>query len=100
MTAQIPDKALDLFQKPALAHFATLMPDGSPQITPVWVDYDGTHVLINTSAGRRKDQNVRERPQVALDIVDPQNPFHYLSIRGRVRRIRRKRPPDHPQNHT
>ena len=60
------------------------MPDGTPHVTPVWVDYDGTHILINTVRGRRKERNLRQRPQAGLTIVDPTNPWHWLSIRGHV----------------
>jgi PPOX class probable F420-dependent enzyme len=60
------------------------MPDGSPHVSPVWVDYDGQYILINTAKGRRKERNMREHPQVALDIVDPENPYRFLLIRGRV----------------
>jgi PPOX class probable F420-dependent enzyme len=60
------------------------MPDGSPQVTPVWCDYDGQHVLINSAKGRVKDRNMRRDPRVGLDIVDPDNPYRHLSIRGRV----------------
>jgi PPOX class probable F420-dependent enzyme len=84
MTVEIPDSHVDLFHKRALAHLATLMPDGSPQVTPLWVEYDGGYVLINTAKGRQKDRNMRHRREVALDIVDPDNPFHYLVIRGTV----------------
>jgi PPOX class probable F420-dependent enzyme len=84
MTERIPRELLDLFEKPSLSHLATLMPDGSPHVSPVWVDYDGQYILINTAKGRRKEINMRGRPQVALDIVDPENPFRFLSIRGRV----------------
>ncbi|HET8630275.1 MAG TPA: PPOX class F420-dependent oxidoreductase [Thermomicrobiales bacterium] len=84
MAARIPDDFRDLFAKPALAHLATLMPDGAPQVTPVWVDYDGEHILVNTIADRQKGRNMTERPAVALDIVDPDDPYRYLSVRGRV----------------
>ncbi len=84
MAEPIPEDTLDLFEKPALAHLATVMPDGTPHLTPVWVDYDGTHILINTVRGRRKERNMRQRPQVGLTIVDPTNPWHWLSIRGRI----------------
>ncbi len=84
MAEPIPEDALDLFEKPALAHLATIMPDGTPHVTPVWVDYDGTHILINTVRGRRKERNLRQRPQAGLTIVDPTNPWHWLSIRGHV----------------
>ena len=84
MAERIPEAFLDLFEKPILAHLATLMPDGSPQVTPVWIDYDGEHILVNTWPDRAKGRNMLARPQVALDIVDPDDPFRYLSVRGRV----------------
>jgi PPOX class probable F420-dependent enzyme len=80
----IPTEFLDLFQKPSYAHLATLMPDGSPQVTSVWVDYDGKHILVNSAAGRQKDRNMSARPDVAIEIPDPDNPNRYLAIRGRV----------------
>ena len=84
MAERIPEAFLDLFRKPILAHLATLMPDGSPQVTPVWIDYDGEHILVNTWPDRAKGRNMLARPQVALDIVDPDDPFRYLAVRGRV----------------
>jgi PPOX class probable F420-dependent enzyme len=80
----IPDSHLDLFQKKAFAHLATLMPSGEPQVTPVWVDYDGQYVVINTAEGRQKDKNLQRDGRVALSIADPDNPYRYLEIRGRV----------------
>ena len=62
MSQAIPDKYRDLFSKRAFANLGTLMPDGSPQVTPVWVDYDGSHVLFNSAKGRQKDRNVRRDP--------------------------------------
>lgn len=82
--AAIPEKFLDLLQKKAFAQLATLMPDGSPHVAPVWCDYDGRNILINTAKGRVKDVNMRRDPRVALDILDPDNPYRHLSIRGRV----------------
>lgn len=84
MSNPILPEFLDLFKKRAFAHFATIMADGSPQITPVWVDYDGEFVLINSKAGRTKNANISERPMVALEISDPDNPYRYLMIRGEV----------------
>ncbi|SRR5579871_842227 len=78
------EKFQDLFTKQAFANLATLMPDGSPQVTPVWVDFDGTHVLVNTARGRVKDKNMSRDPRVSLAISDPQNPYRYVEIRGRV----------------
>lgn len=82
--AAIPEKYLDLFQKKSFAQLATLMPDGTPQVSPVWVDYDGRHILINTAKGRVKDKNMRRDPRVGLDLMDPDNPYRHLSVRGRV----------------
>lgn len=87
MSNNIPETYRDLFQKRAFAHLATLMPDGTPQVTPVWCDYDGTHIRINSAQGRVKDRNMRLNPQVALEIMDPDNPYRYLSVRGRVTEI-------------
>jgi len=81
---RIPSEYLDLFEKKAFAHLATLMPDGAPHVTPVWVDFDGTHIVINTARGRIKDRNMQARPQVAVEIMDPDNPYRYLAVRGRV----------------
>jgi PPOX class probable F420-dependent enzyme len=84
MASIIPASYADLFQKKALAHLATLMPDGSPQVTPVWVEFDGTHVLVNSARGRQKDRNMRNNAAVALSITDPDNPYRYLEVRGRI----------------
>jgi len=84
MSTTIPEKYLNLFQKKAFAHLATIMNDGSPQVTPVWCDFDGKHILVNSAKGRIKDQNMRTHPAVALSIMDPDNPYRYLQIRGRV----------------
>jgi PPOX class probable F420-dependent enzyme len=80
----IPESHLDLFKKKAFAHLATLMSDGKPQVTPVWVDYDGKHVVINTAEGRLKDKNMQREGRIALSIADPDNPYRYLEVRGRV----------------
>jgi PPOX class probable F420-dependent enzyme len=95
MPAEIPQQYLDLFQKRAFAHVATIMPDGSPQVTPVWVDYDGAHICINSARGRVKDKNLRRNPHVALAIQDPDNPYRYLQIRGRVAQITEAGADDH-----
>lgn len=80
----IPSSHLDLFKKKAFADLATLMPDGQPQVTPVWVDYDGRYVVINTAEGRQKDKNLQRDGRVAMSILDPDNPYRYLEVRGRV----------------
>jgi PPOX class probable F420-dependent enzyme len=80
----IPDSHKDILAKKAFAHLATVGADGMPQITPVWVDFDGTHVRFNTARGRVKDRNLSRNPKVALAVQDPDNPYRYLQIRGRV----------------
>ncbi|HEX4478637.1 MAG TPA: PPOX class F420-dependent oxidoreductase [Polyangiaceae bacterium] len=81
----IPENYRDLLTtKKAFANLATLMSDGTPQVTPVWIDFDGEHVLVNTAKGRLKDKNLRVRNKVGLSILDPENPYRYLSIQGKV----------------
>ena len=87
MAQVIPDNFRDLFDKKAFASLGTLMPDGGPQVTPVWVDYDGTHVLVNTARGRAKDKNMQRDGRVSLALIDPDNPYRYLEIRGRVAEV-------------
>jgi PPOX class probable F420-dependent enzyme len=84
MATVIPDTLQTLFNKRAFAHLATLMPDGRPQSTPVWCEFDGRHVLINSAAGRRKDKNIVRDGRVALSLTDPENPYNYIEVRGRV----------------
>src|SRR5712691_7790492 len=87
MTA-IPDKFLDLVQqKKAFANLATVMPDGSPQVTPVWFDYKDGVIRVNTAKGRVKARNMKQGTPVALAIMDPDNPYRYIQVRGRVRRV-------------
>lgn len=81
---RIPEKYLDVFSKKSFAHLATYMPDGSIQVNPVWVDYDGEFVLVNTSRGRQKDLNMRRDPRVTVEIQDGNNPYRYLEVRGKV----------------
>jgi PPOX class probable F420-dependent enzyme len=83
-TQVIPETHLDLFKKKAFANLVTLMPGGQPQVTPVWVDYDGHYVVINTAEGRQKDRNLQRDRRVALSILDPDNPYRYLEVRGHV----------------
>lgn len=82
--AKIPEEALPLLEGRHLAHVATINADGSPQVTPVWVDHDGDTVLINTARGRVKDRNLTRDPRVSLSIVDSQNPYQPLTIKGRA----------------
>lgn len=74
----------DILDKKGFAHLATVGRDGRPQVTPVWVDFDGAHVRINTARGRVKDRNLTANPRVALSVQDPDNPYRYVQIRGRV----------------
>jgi PPOX class probable F420-dependent enzyme len=84
MASVIPKTHLDLFDKKAFGSLGTTMQDGSPQVTPVWIDYDGTHVRFNSARGRVKDKNVRRDPRVSIALMDPENSYRYLEIRGRV----------------
>ena len=84
MPHAIPEKFQDLFHKKAFCSLATLMPDGQPQVTPVWCDFDGKHVIVNSAKGRVKDRNMRRDPRVSVAVIDPDNPYRYLQIQGRV----------------
>jgi PPOX class probable F420-dependent enzyme len=88
--AELNQSARELIEGKNLAHFVTLMKDGSPQVTPVWVDHDGTHVLINTAEGRQKPRNLARDSRVAMSIVDNDNIYKYVQIRGRVVEITRE----------
>jgi PPOX class probable F420-dependent enzyme len=86
----IPPSHRDLFDKKAFAHVATVGADGAPQVTPVWIDYDGTHIRFNTARGRVKTRNLERNPRVALSVQDPDNPYRYLQVRGRVTEMTEK----------
>jgi PPOX class probable F420-dependent enzyme len=79
----------------AFVYLATVMKDGSPQVTPVWFNMDGEYILLNSAEGRIKDRNMRARPAVALCIADPHDPYRYLQIRGRVVEITKQGAEDH-----
>jgi PPOX class probable F420-dependent enzyme len=82
---KIPDAFMDLInQKKAFAYLATVNPDGSPQVTPVWFDMSGEHLRVNTARGRIKDRNMQMNAAVALSISDPDDPYRHLSLRGRI----------------
>ena len=87
MADEIPEAFKDLFAKVAYANLATVMPDGSPQVTPVWFDYDGECLRINSAKGRIKDKNMRRNKRVAVSIQDPDNAYRYLAVRGNVEEI-------------
>ena len=95
MAEVIPEKYRDLFDKKAFGHLATINSDGTPQVTPVWIDYDGKHVIVNSARGRRKDKNIERNGLVAVSIQDPDNPYRYLEIRGRVAEITEEGARDH-----
>jgi len=80
----LPKDLIALLQQSSLCHVATLMPDGSPQMTQTWVDTDGEHILINTVQGFQKLKNVERDPRVAMNVSDPSNPSRYYEVRGRV----------------
>ena len=87
MATTIPEPFKDLFAKVAFAHLATLMADGSPQVTPVWCDFDGTHIRVNSAKGRVKDKNMRRNKRVALSIMDPGNAYRHLDVQGEITEI-------------
>jgi len=87
MAITIPESYRDLFTKRAFAHLGTVMADGSPQVTPVWCDLDGSYIRINTAKGRVKDRNMRRNKKVALAIIDPDNAYRYLAVQGEVAEI-------------
>jgi PPOX class probable F420-dependent enzyme len=85
-TTKLTEHQVKLLTAPNLADLATLMPDGSPQVTPVWIDYQDGLILVNTAEGRVKDRNVRRDPRVAISVFDMANPYgdNVLTLRGRV----------------
>ncbi|MGD0073141.1 MAG: PPOX class F420-dependent oxidoreductase [Candidatus Binataceae bacterium] len=87
--AAIPEKFADLLtdEKKAFANLATVMKDGSAQVTPVWFDFKDGTIRLNSARGRTKDRNMKANPRVALAIMDPANPYRYIQIRGRVKRV-------------
>jgi len=86
MPAAIPEKVADLLERKtrAFAYLATVKKDGTPQLTCVWFDWDGTHIVINTARGRVKDKVMHHNPRVAVLIPDPANPYRYMQIQGHV----------------
>lgn len=91
----LPSEYEDLFERKSFASFATVMPDGTPQVTPVWIDYDGTHFIVNTAEGRQKERNVRRQPKVGFAVMDPDNPYRYVSVWGEVEELRKEGAVDH-----
>lgn len=91
----IPETHRDIFNKRSYAHVATVNEEGVPQVTPVWVDYDGNYVLINSAKGRKKDRNMRAQPVIAMSIQDPDNPYRYLGLQGKITEITEEGGYDH-----
>jgi PPOX class probable F420-dependent enzyme len=85
----IPESYHDLFERRTFAHLSTVMPDGTPQVTPVWVDYDADRdrLLVNTARGRQKERNVAANPQVGASMLDPEDPYRWCSVRGEVTEV-------------
>ena len=77
-------KYRDIFDKKTFCYVATVGKDGVPQVTPVWCEFDGTHIVFNTARGRVKDKNLAKNPRLAIAAADPDNPYRYVQVRGRV----------------
>jgi PPOX class probable F420-dependent enzyme len=94
-TATLSPAVRELLGRQNFPHIATLMPDGSPQVTPVWVDLEGDRILVNTAEGRTKIRNVRRDPRVAISVHDQENPYKSAFLRGLVVEIRSEGAEDH-----
>ena len=88
--AAIPAKYEDIVHKRTFAMLGTIMPNGRPQVTPVWVDAENGRILVNTAAGRQKHRNVQRDPRVSVTLIDPDNPYRYVEVRGRVAEMTEK----------
>jgi len=84
MAAEVPTQLKDILDSTAVAHVATVTPGGSPRTSPMWFEWDGRHVLLSHTKARAKYRDVQANPRIALSIVDPDDPYRYLEIRGRV----------------
>jgi PPOX class probable F420-dependent enzyme len=82
--ATLTKSAREMLKGRNFGHLATVMEDGSPHVSPVWIDCENGHILVNTAVGRRKERNMRRDPRVALSVVDHGNPYRELHVRGRV----------------
>lgn len=92
---RIPESYRDLLERPVVVSLATVSPSGQPQVTPVWVDYDGTYVRVNSARGRQKVGNMTARSQVTVLAVDPDNPYRWLQVQGSVEQITEDGAVDH-----
>lgn len=96
MAAKLTDEQIKLLKEPQFAQLATLMPDGSPHVSPVWVDTDGEYVLVNTEEQRVKVRNMEQDPRVAISVYDPAEPYtRVVNVRGRVVEITKEGATDH-----
>jgi PPOX class probable F420-dependent enzyme len=95
MTPTLTPGMVRLIEEPSYAQLATLNPDGSPQLTEVWIDTDGTHLLVNVADGRQKVKNVRRDPRVAVQVIDPTNAYRLLVVSGRVIEVTEQGADDH-----
>lgn len=93
--ADIPATHMDILEKPAFAHLATVDAAGVPQVTPVWFEYADGFIWVNSAKGRKKDRNIRANPKVALSIQDPDDPYRYVGIQGKVVEIIEEGAVDH-----
>ena len=93
--AKLSEKQAKLFTDRNWGTIATLREDGSPHVTPVWIDYDGKHVIVNSARGRQKDKNMKPGAPVAVALIDPDNPYRHLMVRGRVAEVTEKGADDH-----
>jgi PPOX class probable F420-dependent enzyme len=92
---KIPESYVDLLERPVVVSLATVSASGQPQVTPVWVDYDGTYLRINSARGRKKVKNMQERPQVTVLAIDPDDPHRWMQVQGRVEQITEEGAVDH-----
>lgn len=88
MSLPIPENFHDLFNRPILAAFTTINPDGQPHTVPVWIDYDGEYARVNSPARTKKARNVQANSKVSLLIIDPENRYHWIEIQGTIGEVR------------
>ena len=95
MAVEIPDNIKDLLERPIVVTLVTLMADNTPQASPVWFNWDGEYILVNTARGRAKDKNLTERRKATILSVDPKDPYRYLEVRGEVESVTEEGGVDH-----
>jgi PPOX class probable F420-dependent enzyme len=93
--AKLDQKQIALLEAPNLAHVATLRKDGSPQLTVTWIDWDGEHVVFNTAVGRAKERHLRRDPRAGVEVVDPNDPYNFVSVTGPVELVEGQEAEDH-----